>query len=233
MFNKEVDYLENRLDKIKRYKTFHEKEALLLDDESTIMDYYNTLQPDGIKPLNEFEALAFIIKAREISVSDILEGMYECKKCKTVNDIKVELNTLINTDLYSEEYPDFPIGLFETMDDIMDEEVSDEISVLEFNEIEKIMLENNLKILDLSHHFTCRIQSCGHVNEIKINPLQILSKLSLTGLYGEIFNMFYYGNTSVADIENMYPFERALYAGMLKDKVEKEPPKNQLPFSIS
>jgi len=224
-FIKEKDFLKNRLKEVPRYKTLQEKEALLIDDEiEDAFLYYDTLCPNSkIKPLNEMEALAFILKAREISVSDLIEGMQECDYCNAMNTFAIDINDLINTNIEVEEYPNFPIGLFKDITDILDDDVTDNLSIEEYNKIQDIIQENNIKILNLNYIYTCRIQKCNMENSIMVFPISVISKLSISGLYQEIFQLSFYGNKSYSDIENLYPFERALYISMTKDKVEKNP----------
>jgi hypothetical protein len=211
-FTKEKDYLKNRLESISRYKTKDEKNVLLLDDEEyDLRVHLKTLYPDGIEPINDGEASAFIYKAREISVSDVIEMVLECSMCNTINDVTVDLTEIINTDIEVPDYPDFPIGLFETVEDIMSPEDSDNLVLWENNKILKIIRDNNEKIIDPTMLFECRKKTCKHINKISISPLGILSKVTLTGLYNEIYTLMFHAGTTFEDVENLYPFERSLY----------------------
>lgn len=221
-FTKEKDFLKNRLKKILRYNGYQEKEALLLDEDSeTPMTYFETLCPNCIKPLNNIEAMAFIIKTSEISVSDYLEIIHECPRCKAINDINVDVIGLINLDIEVPDYPDFPIGLFEDISDIMDEEVSDNLTIPEYNKILDIINENNTKILNFDVEYTCRIQSCKSKNTISISPFHLISKTNLSGFYKEVFDLGFYSNKTFEDIQKLYPFERSLFFSLNKEKVEK------------
>jgi hypothetical protein len=223
VFNKPPDFLKERLYKVPRYRTREEKEALLIDDD--IQDfrlYYDTLCPNSpIEPLNELECVAFIIKARENSVSDIIEYILECRHCKTINDIKISTEDLINLDIEVPDYPNFPIGLFTSLDEILDESISDNLSITEYNHINDIIINNNIKILELDQIFSCR--KCSLDNNITVSPITLISKLSLTNIFREIFQLAFYGNKTFHDIEELYPFERSIYTTLTKEQIEKNP----------
>jgi hypothetical protein len=230
-FTKEKDFLKNRLKKLSKvkYTSEQEKEILLLDDDEDELEIYKILVKDKyLEPLNKMELLLFLIKLRENSVSDILEGMKECEKCGVINDFQIDLSVITDVskvelkEEHIEKYPDFPIGLFESIEDILDEETIEEISVLEYNEIEEIIYYNNEKLLNLVYDFECRIPSCKHKNVVVIFPKSILSKTSLTNLYEEYFALSFYGSNTYSDINKMYPFERELFTALLTKKMESQ-----------
>ena len=65
------NWFKKRLDSLERYTTKQEKEFLLLEDDVSFTDMLKTLSP--IEPINEYEAIAFLFKLREISLSNIIE----------------------------------------------------------------------------------------------------------------------------------------------------------------
>jgi len=225
-FSKPRDYLEKKLKTIPRYKTREEREVLLLEDNESLDTVLKILL--NIKSLNDLETLAILIKAREISVSDLLSGMIECPNCKIVNDYNIDLSEVINLDPdflmtteENEKYPNFPIGLFNNVDEIINNREQDNIILKDINEIIKIMKRNNQNILNLLHTKICR--SCKNEINIPINPKEILSRVSLVGLYDEYSGLTFHGKFSKIDIDDMYPFERELFINLTKKKLESSP----------
>jgi hypothetical protein len=121
-----------------------------------------------------------------------------------------------------------PIGLFETSSDVLDDEELDKITLKESNLLSELLEDNSIRIFNITQKYTCRIQSCQHENNIPIHPIGFISKVSLSGIFTEIFNLAYYSNTTYSDIENLYPFERNIYLNMAKKEVEKQPIKSLL-----
>jgi hypothetical protein len=216
-FKVEHHFLKNRLKNLQRFTCLQEKEALLLGDEE--IDFkliYNVLSNDSeLQPINDLEAIAFIIEMSKNSVSDIFNLMYECVNCNLMNEAIIDLEQIINLDFDS----DIPIGLFETPDDIINN--SDSLIVKDYNELQELINENNKKILSLEHTDKCR--SCRFENTHAITPLKFISKVSLSGFYEETFALTYYSHISLNDINNLYPFERELYLGITKKKLEAQP----------
>ncbi len=215
-FKKEHNYLRNRLEKIQRFNCSQEKSILLSDDDISNEEIYEIISSENSpKTDNEMEALAFIIKASMESVSDIYTHTYECTNCKIINEEVFELESFINTDFESE----IPIGLFTSLEDIINK--SEDLVVKDYNKYKKLIYENNEKILDLNR--TCICRSCKEKNTVIINPLKFLSRNNLAGMYEEFFTLMYYLNQDIKSIESMYPFERELYLGLAKKKIEESP----------
>lgn len=220
------DHLRDQLSRVGRYTSKEEKEYLLLEDEADTEKRWETLFPNSdLEPLNEIETLALMLKARENSVSDLLEGMIECPKCKAINDYNIELGDLIILDrekLMSEEeierFPDLPIGVFMDLDEVIDPEEYDNLPLHICNELSDIIQKNNSHIINLVQTRSCRI--CTKDLEIPVSPLMIISRVSLSNIYQEYFTLSFYTNNSVRDIDSLYPFERELMIGLAKKKLE-------------
>lgn len=241
-FNKPVDFLESRLKQIPRYNTGNEKEALMLEDDEDFITIFNTLCPDSpVKPINEYEAIIFIFKAREISVSDIIEGVKECDNCNMVNNFQIDItkfykfDRIVHEDGWEEEcdihsvkipekFKNIPIGVFEKIEDIMDEEEIDKLVVKDYHKIRELINDINLNIFNNVGEFKCI--KCKEINSIHILPQSIISRTSLKGIFNEIFSLSFYSNNSIKEVEKLYPFERNIYLGLAKEKVEN--PANQL-----
>jgi len=241
-FTKPINYLKERLNKIEslRYNSKTEKEVLLLDEnDKTFFEFYDTLFKDyydnktldkNFYPENELECISFLIKARENSVSDLLNGIIECDKCKIINEYQIELSEIYEleiTNLLTQEeyqkYPTFPIGFFNSIMDIIDEKDLDNLILKDYNEIQSIIYRNNEKILNIITKINCRNVKCQNEISIVIDPRKILSRVSLVGLYDEYFTISFYTHNSKNDIDNMYPFEREIFLNLLKKKIESNP----------
>ena len=217
VFKIEHNFLKNRLKEITEFKSKEEKIALMKMDEVGFSELSMILfDKSNKKPINDLEALAFIIKSIEISVHDIVDKRWECKKCKTLNEEQIELNSLINTDFESE----IPIGLFSKLEDFI--ESPDDLILSDYNKYFNLMNKNNELILKLTKEVKCRKHGCNRTEIININPLEYISRVSLAGLYDEFFTLMYYLHMQPLEIENLIPFERELYLGMLKKKVESQ-----------
>jgi len=221
------NYLEQKLKKLDkhRYRTKHEKEVLIHDESDDPFVYLDILTqlPKELYPKSEVECLVYLMYLRAISVSDYLDIMHKCESCGTLNEIQIDLFQLIKTDLkvdnkYNYDFSNFPIGVFKNIDEILDEKISDELPILVFNYIEQIIDENNLKIINLIHEYNCR--KCKKQNMIYINPMKILSRVELTGLYKEIFSLTYFTNNSITEIEELYPFERNIYLNLTDESIK-------------
>jgi len=215
-FSVEKNFLKNRLEKIPRYVSKFEKEALLESDEESLIKMFDIICPNSIKPINEIEAGAFILKSREISVSDVIEGLSECS-CGAINDFSIEIESLFNFDIKT----DLPIGLFTEVEEIINKTDADNLSLKEYNKIQDELVENNKKILSVELESSCR--RCGNVLAVVINPVNYISKSSISGIYDEYLSLSFYSNMTKQDIDESYPFEREIFLGLLKKKLEQTP----------
>ncbi len=219
MYNFKVNknFLKDRLEEIPPYTSFKEKEGLLQDD-ITLTEMFDILCPDSkVKPLNEIEAGAFLLKSREISISDTIEGLIECS-CGAINNFSIEIKSLFDFNINS-NINEIPVGLFETVEEVINN--SDELSLKDYNNFQDKIHENNKKILKVEVKNICRV--CKKDITSVINPIDYISKTSVAGIYDEYFSLTFYTNMTKQDIDNMYPFERGLFLGLLKKKLESQP----------
>ena len=213
-FIKEHNFLEKRLEKIGRYNSLAEKNVLLEDDLSNI-EVFKLLYPNSeLDPINEIEASAFILKGIENSLNDYIDGMQECS-CGVLNDFNLDIEEMINTNIETK----LPIGLFENLEEFIED--PDELTVKEYNAIQDEVIENNQQIIKLTNKITCR--QCGNIIPFAINPKIFISKNSISNLYDQYFNLMFHMNITKQDIDNLPPFERELYMGLLKKKLETTP----------
>jgi len=220
-FKVKDNFIKNRLDKLQSYTSKQEKECLL-NDELSLLDVYKILCPHKKcpKPINELETIAFILKLVEISVSDLIEKFYECTQCKTINNISIEIEDLLKIENSSSDFDNsIPLGLFNSPNDIIKK--ADNLIIKDYNSIQNKIDQNNEKMLSLTFTHSCR--KCGTKNVIVINPIQLVSKKSIMGIYDDYFKLSFYSHIGINDINDMYPFERDVYIGLLKKQVENNP----------
>ncbi len=208
-------YFEDKLNSLKRYTTKQEKEVLLAEDDTSLIDILALLS--DVVPINEYEATALLFKIREISVSDLIEFTHECKSCEYMNILNIEINSLFNL----EKNYDFPVGLFTTVDDIINTKESDDIILKDYNKLQDDIIEQSGKIFNPIVKSACK--KCGFLNQIGISPKSVLSKSSASSIYKEYVDISFYTNNSKNDIDTLYPFEREIFINLIQEKLKEQP----------
>lgn len=222
------DFLSQRCDSLKRIKTWQEKEALLVEDDKSVFEFVKPLLPKGIFPINELEADAFILKIREISIRDDFSFISTCIECKTMNEYKPTISDYLNLNQdetkteveLSTGKVTLPQGLFTKPESIINTEVLEEMSIGDYNAIEKGLFEQNSKILTYTYVGNCR--KCGTGALLEITPRKDFSISSLSGLYKDYIEISSFTSNSKTDIDDLYPFEREIFNSLLEEKT-KEP----------
>jgi len=209
-FKLPLDYIQKKVKSLKPYSTEQEKNVLLSPDENTAKEILALLS--DVKVSSEPEALYFLLKLREISVSDILEGMIECPSCQAMNQFEIELNEDVDV------HEDIPVGIFTEADDIID---TDELPILEINDLQEKIMDNNKALLNLSRLMPCRV--CKKEITVDINPRSILSNTTLANIYQEYFLFGKFLHYSNRDVDYLKPFERGILFNLLKKDVETAP----------
>jgi len=210
------------INNLKRYNSGQEKEALLylMEDDITAL---KTAQILGANPKNEFEALAFIFKLREISVSDLIDLTYTCvnKDCKYQDALHISIPDMFWKDDELDEA--VPIGLFQDLDSI-EEDIKDIniLSIMDYNVLENKIFSNNYKIFDPKIDIVCK--RCNTANSTTISFKSIVSKFSISNIYEQYFDVSYFCNMTKIDTDSMFPFEREIFIGLIQakqDEIEK------------
>ncbi len=212
-----LDFLEQRLKDISMITSAQERNALMVDDGKSDSEVLEKLT--NLTPINDLEAEAFLIKIRETSVQDQIEYIITCDMCNTMNSIKIETSDCI--DLSPSYYNDqqFPVGLFTSLDSIINNGVLDEISIRDYQKLEDIMTTQNEQIVKKLHTKYCR--KCKNEIEIFIDPRAIFTKSTLSSIYSDYVNISMYSNNGKLDIDSLYPFEREIYNSMISDKLKE------------
>lgn len=220
-FLKEQDYLKKKFKKLKKYTTFQEKEVLLMEDDATFTEILAVLS--DVEPLNETEAAALILKLREISVSDLLSVIQECKSCNQMNSFEIEIEEFFDLTPIP-DYPDFPIGIFHNIYDVINTTTYDNLILSECNNLKKILEEQANKVFVPFTTKRCRV--CGTNIKVGINPKDAISKSGTANIYTEYLTLSYYTHMTKLDVDSMFPYERELFLNLLKEKLKESPAGN-------
>jgi len=206
-YNVPMGHLLNKVKSLEPYSTAQEKNALLAADDLSNMEMLGILSP--VKASSEAEAVYLLLKLREISVSDVLEGMIECSECQTLNEFQIELNEDIDLD------ESIPIGVFESTDEIAN---TDTMNILDINKLEEKVQSNNKLLLNLMRTVPCRV--CKNEIEVIISPRSILSNSNLSNIFQEYFLFGKFLHYSNRDVDYLKPYERSILFKILKKDVE-------------
>lgn len=222
------DFLNQRMEQLVRIKTWQEKEALLVDDNSDLSTFLKPLLPKGMLPINDLEADAFILKIRELSISDQFEYISTCIECQAMNEYKPTVSSYLNLNL-EETKTSFtislgtftlPQGLFTNPESIINTTQLEEMSIGDYNAIEKAIFEQNGRILRYTDIGNCR--KCGTGALLDVEPRESFSISTLSGLYKDYVNISAFTSNSKLDIDDLYPFEREIYNSLLDEKTKEQ-----------
>jgi len=228
MFLVPQDFLSQRVQQIKRIKTWQEKEALLIDDDSSLAEFLEPLLPKGMVPINDLEADAFILSIRENSISDEFAYISTCVECTVMNEYKPTVSDFLNLK-HDETKTEFtintgtftlPQGLFTSPDSIINTSELEQMSIGDYTIIEKAIYEQNGKILKYTDIGNCR--KCGTGSLLEVEPRDSFSISTLSGLYKDYVNISTFTNNSKLDIDDLYPFEREIYNNLLDEKTKEQ-----------
>ena len=200
------------LESVPKYKTHQEKDAsiLVLDKNIDILKLKELL---NLKGTNLNEIIAMIFQSRKISVSEIIDITVNCN-CNNVLFKEVDINDLFfNGDLHT----DIPIKIVTTSEDILD--LYDDISLLEFEEIEKKFSDNNKSIFNPVVELKC--PKCNSTIKTNINFKDIISKFTIKNIFEQYVDITTFTNMNKKDVDDMAPFEREIFIGIIQDKENK------------
>lgn len=208
--------IKKKLSFLKPYTSEQEKNALIkvLDGNFTPIEICSIL---GGNPSNDLEAEAFIFKMREISVGDIVEVTSTCSFCKRADIYFISIPKMF----FNDELKDLGItpGLYENIDEVPEGEIINNKTLEEYNVIEEEILENNKKIFNSITETSCK---CGNKSLIKLNYKDIISKFSIKNIFEQYLDISYYTSMTKADTDNMLPFEREIFLGLIQIKEDSE-----------
>ncbi len=210
------DHLKNRLNELKKFSSKQEIAGLLVEDDESILEIVKELT--NISPVNEEEAVMFLLKLREISVDDTMESIISCTHCNTMNQLQLEMSEFINYDTkFTFNDNVLPKGIFKTASDIINNRDLDKLSFKEYGELDEIIKKQNASFF-VDTNRVCR--KCKKNIPISIDPRKSFSKSNLTNVYKEYTTLMMMTNNGKLDIDSMYPFERALFLSIITAESE-------------
>ncbi len=212
---KSKNFLEDKLNSLKKYTTYQEKEALLLEDDASFSETVAILS--DITPINELEAVAMIFKLREISVSDIIELTQTCPHCNYPDIHQIEIKEFFNF----KSTLDIPIGLFENIDDIINTSYTNDLILSEYIRIEEELEQQNTKVFRPYVFKYCK--RCSSQLKFDVHPKSIISKSGPSNIFKEYMNLTFYSSMNKKDVDDMFPYEREIFLNLLKEKLKENP----------
>jgi len=192
---------------LKPYRTFQEKEALRVLEESSYTDLLKILSPETTA-INEMEAMALLFGLVELSVNNHHELFYVCENCQKQDVTSFEIEELFDfnvPDFLEVQGIEIPSGIYESLDEVIS---TDNIPLKVIKELEKEVLEKTSKIFKPFVKRECK--HCNHKNTILLDARQYISEGSLADLYRQYSQLSFYSHNSYLDIEQMYPYERKI-----------------------
>jgi len=206
------------LNNTKSYFSENEKNAVLfiLGDNSDIdpIELANIL---GLSPRNKLEAEAMIFQSRKNSVGEIIELKIKCASCSHEDFYFINIEDMFFKDTLTNTYN---FGLLDPYEDNEIFDTFEDISIDEYNKIEKNIIEDNKKIFDPCVDITCT--KCNNKMKTTIKFYNIISKFEIKNIYEQYLDLSIYGNFSKKDIDSMIPFERELFLGLIQEKNSKK-----------
>lgn len=212
-----LNELEQRFKLLNRFTTFHEKNALFVDDHCSIIDVVKELS--DVVPKNEIEGELFLLKLREISVSDVIEVIITCPECDTINTEEIHIPELLKIEYSYFNDKVIPYGVFDKVEDILSEEDAENLPLKDYNKLEELLqLQNDNMIKE--ENKICR--KCKNSIYVVINIRDVFSKSSPGGIFQEYIDISTFTNNGKLDIDSLYPYEREMFISIITDRNNKE-----------
>lgn len=209
---------------IQPYKTYQEKDILLLssfdiDDLDRVLDILN-FKADG---LTDDEKRLILYKHREISIGDDINIRFKCKACGQGNEsILTASNFIIDSVLNDTDIKKINKEVTdENLHEFVDIDV-DDLDILDFELLKNRVKDNQIKINFVKSAYCLK---CNEEHPFDIGSakyiIEIMSEDELMSLYKTYSSMIYFGHFTKEDIDNMYPFERTVFVGLL-NKIKED-----------
>jgi predicted aldo/keto reductase-like oxidoreductase len=223
------------LKSVNSYNSLSEKNALitLLDENTDIDKVFKTLDlKSNITNPNTKEKEVLITLSRRISVSESISFDLKCPKCKKAFPKSIEIDSMFidienkNLEDYLEFFEVFekyniPLRLYGYLEDIENiVENFDDLTLDEVNEIDESIFNINKLIYNNTQDVECIY--CSYNIRIKIDILESISKFPIKNIYEQYLDLMEFGNMSKYDVDNLPPFEREIFLGLIQERIDKE-----------
>lgn len=204
---------------IEPYRTYQEKDILLLssfevDDIERIFDVLNFKTE---YELTDDEKKLILYKHREISIGDDINIKFKCKACGQGNEAIITASNFIIDSVLND------IDVKKINKEVLDENLHefvdidvDELDILDFDMLKKRVQENQIEIdfVKKTECLKCKEEHLFDIGQTKY-IIELMSDDELSSLYKTYSSMIYFGHFTKEDIDNMYPFERSVFVGLL------------------
>jgi len=211
----------NFLENVDFYTSSQEKNAVIftLDPKVTPKKIAKIL---GTKPRTHYEALALIFQARKKSVGETIEIRKQCPECDHFDFYIIDIEQLFFNE-NKEHFEDAPYVLLDSFTDLdFFEDIPniDDLSLSEMDELEEKIIKNSKFIFDLEVSLFCK--KCQTEMKIILDYKQILSKFTIKNIYEQYLDITQYTNMCKKDVDDMYPFEREIFMGLIQERQDKK-----------
>lgn len=232
MFYPKVLKYADRVIKLKPYNTKTERDLLIYtsdtSEEIKINDVIDILSDNiessiPLSKLSRTEIFNIILQLKNISVGESFNFICTCNKCNRKYDFD---GYFIDTLKDYKNIPNFKdIKITEAFSDDYSKYVDidiDELDVMEYDSLVE-HIEKHRNKFNFSNITVCPY--CNNKGEVELDEKTLVSNLSedtISNFYEVISGLVYFGNYSLSDINEMLPFERSIYLGMLNKQKSKQ-----------
>jgi hypothetical protein len=214
---------------LKPYTTAQEKTMLLNAElyETYDIDFALEVLKDNISvDYNTFskeEKIAILYKLRTISISEKVSVSFKCTSCKSPNFTDIDITDVIVPGIPSDDVSD---QFKKLTDDNFREFVDIDIDELELDEYDKLFETTQNSITKFNFTDKAMCHKCKTEISIDISSpkfiIENLSEDSLMSLYKTTSDLIYYSHYTKYDVDNMLPFERSIFVGLLNSIIEEK-----------
>ena len=231
------------------YNTEQEKNLLLMSElnsefslDSLFRILKDNIEVENISDLTNKEKVYILLKLREHSVGEQINVTLTCTECKkkfesSIDIQKIKVNEqkeiIINNTVYKSndiiDYSDFVtyenmhLFLKTSLSPEVFEETLDDMSSRDQKSLKDFISENK-NVIDFEA--TCKCTFCKASNKTSFYNhkfvISAMSEDSIINIYKTINFLVYSGHYTKSDVENMIPFERNIYLGLVTENIEKQ-----------
>jgi hypothetical protein len=208
---------------IKPYTSKIEKDILIMStfEVFDVKEVLRILELDEnvINSLSENEMKVLLYKYRESSLGDEIQIKFKCKECNKQNESSIIASNFITFSELNDS------DILKIDKEVTENNVKDfllnnvDIEDLDIDEYENLIIRVKKNQNKFDFVKECKCTFCRTSNFFNIgSPKYIIEQLSdhtLMTLYKTYNNMMIFGNLTKTDIDNMYPFERTIFIGLI------------------
>jgi len=207
------------------YKTHQEKDILLLSsfDVEDLDGVLDVLNFSTEYELTDDEKKLILYKHREISIGDDINIKFKCKMCSQPNETTLTAsNFIIDSNLHDSDVKKINKTVTdENLHEFVNIDV-DDLDILDFELLKKRVQDNQIEInfVKSVQCIKCKEEHIFDIGNAKY-IIEAMSEDELMSMYKTYSSMIYFGHFTKEDIDNMYPFERTVFVGLL-NKIKED-----------